>query len=101
MQTGKMMTASSHFYLGANSSHPFHLAIGLVSLLLVPISVLNWSSEKCFLAAGQDPTISKLSAQFVQYLTFGIPPLIIYEIVKKSLQVDGCPRSHSFDCSQY
>lgn len=68
-----------------------------LSLLMIPISILWWSSEFLFITyLHQDPQVSKLAGQFIQWMILSLPAFALFETLKKMLQAQGIFRAPTY-----
>ncbi|ORX81186.1 MATE efflux family protein [Basidiobolus meristosporus CBS 931.73] len=93
-------TLGSQAYTGSNDPHALGVylqrAIGIMSIIFVPISFLWWNAEYLLLWLRQDPELAALAGQFLRYLLPGAFPFVCFECVKRYLQAQGIMHASTY-----
>lgn len=67
------------------------MALWAAFLFAVPASVLLWNSEAILLALGQDPLLSRLSAEFMRALQWALFPALVIIVLRNFVAALGRP----------
>jgi multidrug resistance protein, MATE family len=67
------------------------MALWAAFLFAVPASVLLWNSEAILLALGQDPELSRLSAEFMRALQWALFPALVIIVLRNFVAALGRP----------
>lgn len=98
--TTALDTLCSSSFTGSSNPHELGILLQRAFIVLggmyLPVCVLWWYSEAVFLALGQEPGISRDSAQFLRYLIPGGLGYIYFEAGKKFLQAQGLMRAGTY-----
>eukprot|EP00667_Euglena_gracilis_P009795 EG_transcript_9954 len=80
----------------AHGAQCFHLvglsaqrAALITGLCCLPVIALWWAVEPLLCYLGQDPRVAHLASQYLRIVSPGLYPFVIFEIIKKYLQVQG------------
>ncbi|OQS07742.1 Multidrug/Oligosaccharidyl-lipid/Polysaccharide (MOP) Flippase Superfamily, partial [Thraustotheca clavata] len=66
----------------------FHCALIILGLAIVPMMVLNYNASWILLKVHIDEYVAQLSGEYSQVTMWMLPPLFLYEIIKKTLQAN-------------
>ena len=91
--TTALDTLASSTFTGSSNKHDLGILLQrgffVLSLFYIPVAILWACSEPVFLLLGQDPQLSRDSAQFLTCLIPGGLGYIYFEVMKKYLQAQG------------
>ncbi|CAO3644649.1 unnamed protein product [Cunninghamella echinulata] len=71
-------------------------SILILSLLLIPISIVWLNVTSLLLFLKQDQQIAEYTGLYLRYLLFGVPPYIYFEVFKKFLQAQGIMQASTY-----
>ncbi|KAI8888038.1 MATE efflux family protein [Backusella circina FSU 941] len=63
--------------------------IVILTILLIPVSILWWNCEIVLIWLGQDPEVSARVSIYLRYLLIGAPAYIYFDATKKYVQAQG------------
>jgi MATE family multidrug resistance protein len=66
------------------------------TLTFLPISVLWWNMGSILLRLGSDPALVALVDVYIKWRIVGVPPMIVFECLKKYLQAQGIVKAPSY-----
>jgi MATE family multidrug resistance protein len=88
-----LATFSSQSWTGSNDRIVLGVylqrAYVILTMLLIPVSILWWNCDTVLLWIGQDPEVSARVTIYLRYLLIGAPAYIYFEATKKYVEAQG------------